>query len=59
MIWARGQWFLKVSRREFVVGVEVDKFVRALSELCQEQMEHVPGLLWKKAGELLQGGSVK
>ena len=25
-------------------GVEVDKFVRALSELHQEQMEHIPGL---------------
>ena len=44
LIWARGQRFLKVSRREFVVGVEVDKFVRALSELYQEQVEHVPGL---------------
>ena len=44
LIWARGERFLKVSRREFVVGVEVDKFVRALSELYQEQMVHVPGL---------------
>ena len=43
LIWA-SQRFLKVSHREFVVGVEVDKFVRALSELYQEQMEHVPGL---------------
>ena len=41
--WERGQRFLKVRHREFVVGVEVDKIVRALS-LHQEQMEHVPGL---------------
>ena len=62
LIWARGQRFLKVSHREFVVGVEVNKFVRALSELHQERTRNTCQgceLLWKKVGELLQGGSVK
>ena len=44
LFWERCQRFLKMSHREFVVGVEVDKIVKALSELHQEQMEHVPGL---------------
>ena len=47
LFWERGQRFLKVSHREFVVGVEVDKIVRALSELHQEQMDNC----WEEASD--------
>ena len=44
LIWERGQRFLQVSHREFVVEWRSTRSSEALSELYQEQMEHVPGL---------------